>query len=435
MWTNDELITDLDELAALHAERGVVALDMETAAIAHACEQRGVPWSVFRAISDRSSDGSRRRRGVRAEQPRQHAQPRGDRRVLREAPRSRGEAPEDGLPTRRSPPRPPPRPPSPPSRTSEFTRTTHTDRLPQHRCQVRCRDDDAGSRSRSSPRSALLAVPTAASALPHTAVPEGHPTSGTDARASAHDRRARRACRAPRSRAPRAASLRLIARRRRPIGRRGARRRVGRASRRSRRHRPATSRRPRALVRRPQSSDFSSPLNPTAAPRGGGRRLPCRSPPCPTCAPRRQQRSRPSTASACCAGPPTTAYAPSWPTRGMPCILLVARGRGAARGVGRPRGLDPPAPRPRRAPATRPDPAPARPRDRTAVVRRRRPAARRRPLARSAAGPACGRRGARRPFRRGGLRRRAREGVPGDRREPARVGAEDDDRAGAPTTR
>ena len=56
MWTNDELITEMEELAALH-ERGVVALDMETAAIAHACEQRDVPWSVFRAISDRSTDG------------------------------------------------------------------------------------------------------------------------------------------------------------------------------------------------------------------------------------------------------------------------------------------------------------------------------------------------------------------------------------------
>jgi adenosylhomocysteine nucleosidase len=56
MWTNDELITELDDLGALH-ERGVVALDMETAAIAHACEQRGVQWSVYRAISDRSTDG------------------------------------------------------------------------------------------------------------------------------------------------------------------------------------------------------------------------------------------------------------------------------------------------------------------------------------------------------------------------------------------
>jgi adenosylhomocysteine nucleosidase len=57
LWTNDDLIDDLDELTALHQERGVVALDMETAAIAHVCETRGVPWSVFRAISDRSSDG------------------------------------------------------------------------------------------------------------------------------------------------------------------------------------------------------------------------------------------------------------------------------------------------------------------------------------------------------------------------------------------
>jgi nucleoside phosphorylase len=56
MWTNDELITDLEVLAELEG-RGVVALDMETAAIAHACEARGVPWSVFRAISDRSTDG------------------------------------------------------------------------------------------------------------------------------------------------------------------------------------------------------------------------------------------------------------------------------------------------------------------------------------------------------------------------------------------
>jgi hypothetical protein len=31
---------------------------METAAIAEACERRGIPWSVFRVISDRASDGS-----------------------------------------------------------------------------------------------------------------------------------------------------------------------------------------------------------------------------------------------------------------------------------------------------------------------------------------------------------------------------------------
>jgi adenosylhomocysteine nucleosidase len=57
MWTSDELITDPERLVALRA-RGVVSLDMETAAIAHVCEARGVPWSVFRAISDRASDGT-----------------------------------------------------------------------------------------------------------------------------------------------------------------------------------------------------------------------------------------------------------------------------------------------------------------------------------------------------------------------------------------
>jgi adenosylhomocysteine nucleosidase len=56
MWTTDR-ITPAAELPALRA-RGVVALDMETAAIALACEQRDVPWTVFRAISDRASDGS-----------------------------------------------------------------------------------------------------------------------------------------------------------------------------------------------------------------------------------------------------------------------------------------------------------------------------------------------------------------------------------------
>jgi adenosylhomocysteine nucleosidase len=57
MWTTDTLITDLDEIAGLRA-RGVVSLDMETAAIAALCEQRGIPWSVFRVISDRATDGS-----------------------------------------------------------------------------------------------------------------------------------------------------------------------------------------------------------------------------------------------------------------------------------------------------------------------------------------------------------------------------------------
>ncbi len=57
MWTTDHLTTDLDEIARLRA-RGVVSLDMETAAIAALCERRGIPWSVFRVISDRATDGS-----------------------------------------------------------------------------------------------------------------------------------------------------------------------------------------------------------------------------------------------------------------------------------------------------------------------------------------------------------------------------------------
>lgn len=57
MWTTDTLYTDLDLIANLRA-RGVVSLDMETAAVAEVCEERGVPWSVVRAISDRATDGS-----------------------------------------------------------------------------------------------------------------------------------------------------------------------------------------------------------------------------------------------------------------------------------------------------------------------------------------------------------------------------------------
>jgi nucleoside phosphorylase len=57
MWTTDVLNTDLDVIAGLRAQ-GVVSLDMETAAIARSCERRGIPWSVFRVISDRATDGS-----------------------------------------------------------------------------------------------------------------------------------------------------------------------------------------------------------------------------------------------------------------------------------------------------------------------------------------------------------------------------------------
>ena len=57
LWTTDEALLD----PALHADLradGVLALDMETAAVAKVCDERGVPWSVVRAISDRAGDGS-----------------------------------------------------------------------------------------------------------------------------------------------------------------------------------------------------------------------------------------------------------------------------------------------------------------------------------------------------------------------------------------
>jgi adenosylhomocysteine nucleosidase len=36
---------------------GALAVDMETAAVAEVCESHGIPWSVFRGISDRPRDG------------------------------------------------------------------------------------------------------------------------------------------------------------------------------------------------------------------------------------------------------------------------------------------------------------------------------------------------------------------------------------------
>ncbi len=53
--TGDELIRDRTRLAELE-RGGVVALDMETAAVAAVCEARQVPWSVSRAISDLADD-------------------------------------------------------------------------------------------------------------------------------------------------------------------------------------------------------------------------------------------------------------------------------------------------------------------------------------------------------------------------------------------
>lgn len=53
--TSDDFTVDPDRLATLRA-RGVVALDMETAAVAAVCERAGTRWSVVRAISDLADD-------------------------------------------------------------------------------------------------------------------------------------------------------------------------------------------------------------------------------------------------------------------------------------------------------------------------------------------------------------------------------------------
>lgn len=52
----DDFLTDLGALASL-AAAGVVALDMESAAVGAVCAEAGVPWSVYRALSDRPGDG------------------------------------------------------------------------------------------------------------------------------------------------------------------------------------------------------------------------------------------------------------------------------------------------------------------------------------------------------------------------------------------
>ncbi len=56
MYTAVDMTSDPGHIEELR-EQGVVCLEMETAAIAHICEERGIPWSVFRAISDRPTDG------------------------------------------------------------------------------------------------------------------------------------------------------------------------------------------------------------------------------------------------------------------------------------------------------------------------------------------------------------------------------------------
>jgi adenosylhomocysteine nucleosidase len=54
--TSDDLLVDPGGFAQFQAD-GVIALDMETSAVAAVCEGRGTPWSVFRSLSDRPGDG------------------------------------------------------------------------------------------------------------------------------------------------------------------------------------------------------------------------------------------------------------------------------------------------------------------------------------------------------------------------------------------
>jgi hypothetical protein len=54
--TGAELQVDR-EILEPDRQRGVIALDMETAAVASVCEHHGVPLSAFRSISDRVQDG------------------------------------------------------------------------------------------------------------------------------------------------------------------------------------------------------------------------------------------------------------------------------------------------------------------------------------------------------------------------------------------
>jgi nucleoside phosphorylase len=55
---SSDALLGVPEEAERLKDQGVVAIDMETAAIAAVCDLRGCPWSVFRAISDRADDGA-----------------------------------------------------------------------------------------------------------------------------------------------------------------------------------------------------------------------------------------------------------------------------------------------------------------------------------------------------------------------------------------
>jgi uridine phosphorylase len=54
--TSEEVTFD-DDLSRRLADQGALGVDMETSAVAEACEALGCPWSVYRCISDRYVDG------------------------------------------------------------------------------------------------------------------------------------------------------------------------------------------------------------------------------------------------------------------------------------------------------------------------------------------------------------------------------------------
>jgi nucleoside phosphorylase len=53
--SSDDFMVDPEVVAAL-VHRGVIAVDMETGAVAAVCAQRGCPWSVVRSVSDMATD-------------------------------------------------------------------------------------------------------------------------------------------------------------------------------------------------------------------------------------------------------------------------------------------------------------------------------------------------------------------------------------------
>ena len=91
MWTTERHDARRPSCPAL-ARRAWSSLDMETAAIAERCERRGIPWSVFRAISDRATDGSVDDEVFQPQQPGRHARTQGHR-PLRAAPPAEDAAP------------------------------------------------------------------------------------------------------------------------------------------------------------------------------------------------------------------------------------------------------------------------------------------------------------------------------------------------------